>query len=123
MFSIDRVYDELMYHEDDLSEWSHRNRFMFISTRDEEIERVYADMTEWVRRKRRAEALDEFSGAADGWLAAYASVTNSTLVTHEQPAPNSRNHIKLPDVCEEFDIPYVNTFDMLRKLGIHLCQT
>ena len=95
---------------------------VYESTRNEQVEKVYADMTEWVRRERRPEALEEFSGAADGWLAAYASVTGSTLVTHEQPAPNSLNHAKLPDVCEEFDIPYVNTFDMLRRLEIRLCQ-
>lgn len=123
VFSIDRVYDELIRHKDDLSEWSHRNNFMFVSTRNERIEQVYADMTEWVRRERRPEALEEFSGAADGWLAAYAVVTGSTLVTHEQPAPSSRNHAKLPDVCEEFDIPYMNTFDMLRRLEIRLCHT
>ena len=76
----------------------------------------------WVKHKRRAEALEEFSGAADGWLAAYAVVTGSILVTHEQSAPNSRSHVKLPDICGAFDIPYVNTFGMLRKLGIRLCH-
>ena len=122
VLSIDRVYDELARHEDPLSTWSGENRSMFVSIRNDRVEEKYADMAEWVRRGQyRAEALEEFSSAADGWLAAFASVTGSTLVTHEQSAPGSRNRVKLPDVCEAFDIPYVNTFDMLRRLGIQLC--
>ena len=39
---------------------------MFESTSNERVEKVSADMTEWVRHKRRAEALEKFSGAADG---------------------------------------------------------
>lgn len=122
VFSIDKVYDELMRHEDELSAWSRKNRSMFVSTRDEQIEKKYADMAEWVKRERHAVALEEFSDAADGWLAAYASVTGATLVTHEQPAPDSLNHVKIPDVCEKFDISYVNTFAMLRRLEIRLCH-
>lgn len=123
VFSTDKVYEELMRHEDELYAWSRANGSMFVSTRDDQMERVYAEMTEWVKSERHAEALEEFSGAADGWLAACASVTGSTLVTHEQPAPNSLNHVKLPDVCEEFGIPHMNTFGMLRRLGIRLCHT
>ena len=79
-------------------------------------------MIEWIGHEQyRAEALEEFSNAADGWLTAFASATGATLVTHEQPAPGSRNHVKLPNVCEEFGIRYVNTFEMLRRLGIRLC--
>lgn len=52
------------------------------------------------------------------WLVAFASVTDATSVTYEQPAPDSLNRVKLPDVYKKFDIPYVNTFDILRKLGI-----
>ena len=121
VFSIDKVYEELMHHEDELSVWSRKNRSMFESTRDNQTEEKYADMTEWVKRERHAEALEEFSSAADGWLAAFASVNDAILVTHEQPAPESLSHVKLPDVCEEFGIQYVNTFDMLRRLGIRLC--
>ncbi len=122
VLSIDRVYDELARREDGLSAWSRKNRSMFASTHDDQTEEKYADMAEWARQGQyRVEALEEFGGAADGWLAAFASVTGATLVTHEQPAPRSLNHVKLPDVCREFGIPYVNTFDMLRRLGIQLC--
>ena len=122
VFSIDRVHEELARRKDKLSTWSNENKSMFASTRNDPMEEKYADMVEWVRHGQyRVEALEEFSGAADGWLAAYASVTGATLVTHEHPAPGSLNHVKLPDVCEEFGITYVDTFDMLRRLGIRLC--
>ena len=122
VFSIDRVYYELTRQNDSLSDWASNNKSMFLSTRDGQMEEKYADMTEWVKHGQyRAEALEEFSNAADGWLAAFASVTGAKLVTHEQPAPDSLSHVKLPDVCEEFGVEYVNTFDMLRTLEIQLC--
>ena len=122
VFSIDKVYDELARRDDKLSVWSDENKSMFASTRNDQMEKKYADMAEWIKSGQyRVEALEEFGDAADGWLAAYASVTGATLVTHEKPAPDSLNRVKLPDVCDEFRIPYVDTFDMLRRLGIRLC--
>ena len=53
VFSIDRVYEELMRHKDELSAWSRRNKTMFVSTRNDQMEEKYADMAEWVRRERR----------------------------------------------------------------------
>ena len=122
VFSIDRVYDELARHKDNLSDWSGKNKSMFASTHNDQIEEKYADMTEWIKhRQYRDKALEEFSSAADGWLAAFASITGATLVTHEQPAPRSLSHVKLPDVCKEFGVTCMNTFEMLRALEIHLC--
>ena len=36
----------------------------------------------------------------------------------EQPAPYSEKDIKIPDVCDQFNVAWVNTFDMLESLGI-----
>ena len=60
VFSIDKAYDELMRHENELSSWSRKNRSMFVSTRDEIIEEKYADMSKWIKCERHTEALEEF---------------------------------------------------------------
>ena len=36
------------------------------------------------------------------------------VVTHEEFDPNIRKRVKLPNICREFGIETVNTFDMLR---------
>ena len=40
------------------------------------------------------------------------------LFAHEQSAPSSHNHVKLPQICKEFDVIHVNIFYMLRALII-----
>ena len=48
VFSIDKVYDEITHRNDTLSEWSDENKSMFASTRNDQMEKKYADMAEWV---------------------------------------------------------------------------
>ncbi len=121
--SIDRIYDELDGRQDDLNKWATENKAMFVSTHDLHIEQNYGKIVTWVGSKQylAAAAKDEFYRIADGWLAAYALTTGYTLVTHEKPEPKSRKHIKLPDVCKEFNISYTDTFTMMRKIGMRLC--
>jgi len=63
-----------------------------------------------------AAAKVEFARVADGWLPAYSMAFSGTVVTHEEPAREARKRIPLPNVCEEFSIPYIDTFTMLRAL-------
>lgn len=59
----------------------------------------------------------KFATEADGWLVAYSMVYGTTVVTNEQPRPNSRNRVLLPDVCAQFEVPRKDTFAMLRSLA------
>ena len=54
----------------------------------------------------------------DTWLAAFARVHNAIVVTNEQSSPKSRRAVKLPDVCNEFNVEWVDTFMMLLSLGV-----
>lgn len=62
-------------------------------------------------------AKTKFATGADCWLAAYARVHGASVVTNEQKAPESKKEVKLPDVCEQFGVRHVNTFQMLRALN------
>ena len=57
---------------------------------------------------------------ADAWLVAYALAKRYVLVTHEQFNAKVRRNIPIPNVCQEFSIQCVNTFQMLRTLGVRL---
>ena len=74
----------------------------------------------WVQRNAqyfdRAKA--KFATEADGWLVAYSMVHGTVVVTNEQPPPESRNRVLLPDVCVQFKVPYKDTFFMLRELTL-----
>ena len=75
----------------------------------------------WVQRHPKIfdYAKAKFATGADGWLVAYARVHGATVVTNEQSAPESRREIKLPDVCDQFEVQRDNIFAMLRALNIY----
>jgi hypothetical protein len=43
-----------------------------------------------------------------------------TVVTQEVSAPQSKTEVKIPDLCTAMSVPCIDTFAMLRTLGIKL---
>jgi hypothetical protein len=58
----------------------------------------------------------EFAQVADAWLVAYARVIGGVVVSEEVFNPHKKNRILVPNACQQFGIPCINTFDMLRQL-------
>ena len=71
-------------------------------------------------RQYRQEAIDEFLDGADYKLIAHAKAAGATLVTREQPAPDSRRSIKIPDVCRALGVAWSDPFSVYRTLGMRL---
>lgn len=124
VFSIDKVKGELLAGRptEDLVQWV-RDVLppgFFIGTDDEAVISAYEDIMLWVQRNTQYfdQAKAKFATEADGWLVAYAMAHNSTVVTNEQPRPNARNRILLPDVCAQFNVMRKDTFFMLEDLAI-----
>lgn len=120
--SIDRVRAELLAgnDEEDLVQWVKRDlpRAFFRDTHSPNVLDAYREVMLWV--SRNSQYLDpskaKFATEADGWLAAYAAVHNAVVVTNEQPRPQARSRVLLPDVCVQFGVAYEGTFQMLRTL-------
>lgn len=123
VLSIDRVRSELLAGRktEDLVLWvkEHAPDEFFVGTDDDAVTDAYGRVMLWVQRNAQYfdQAKAKFATEADGWLVAYAMVHNVTVVTNEQPRPESRNRILLPDVCMQFEVPYKDTFSMLTDLG------
>jgi len=60
----------------------------------------------------------QFASVADGWVIAFAKVNGLTVVTHEEYAADVKKKVPIPNVCLEFDVDYVNTFEMLEDLKV-----
>jgi hypothetical protein len=124
--SLDRIRAELLTgrRDEDLVLWVRGDlpEDFFLDSNATEVSNAYAEVMLWVQRNPqyfdRAKA--KFATEADGWLVAYSMVNGNRIVTNEQPRPDSRNRVLLPDVCEHFGIAYEGTFQMLRELSIHL---
>lgn len=123
--SIDRVKRELEQGRDDLANWARTDfAHAFLSTDEQDVVDSYRNAMEWVHSHDQflAAAKAEFAGVADGWLVAFAQARNGVVVTHEVPEPNRRNKIKIPNVCQALGVRYVDTFEMLRDLGVKWLQ-
>ncbi len=122
--SIDHVRSELLTGRktEDLVLWA-KNAVpaeFFHSTDDEDVVNAYTQVMLWAQRNQQFldPAKAKFATGADGWLVAYAMVHGVTVVTNEQPRPQSRNRILLPDVCVQFNVAYKDTFAMLNELAV-----
>lgn len=122
--SIDRVRGELLAgrETEDLVQWVKRDlppKF-FMNTGANEVAEAYGQVMLWVQRNAQFsdQAKAKFATEADGWLVAYSMIHGVPVVTNEQPRPQARNRILLPDVCTQFKVTYRNTFEMLHDLSV-----
>ena len=121
--SIDRVEHELERGNDQLAEWVTTGSFpAFASTDEPQIIQSFAQIMRWVQGQPQflSAAKTQFADDVDGWLIAYARVKGSVVVTHEVFAPDARRKVPIPNVCRPFDVAFVDTFEMMRQLGIRL---
>ena len=122
--SIDRVRGELLTGRktEDLVQWvkDQLPSAFFRDTDEEAVVNAYGQVMLWVQRNAQYfdQAKAKFATEADGWLVAYAIVHGVTVITNEQPRPQSRNRILLPDVCTQFNVTFKDTFAMLNELTV-----
>ncbi|MEK4381930.1 DUF4411 family protein [Aeribacillus sp. FSL K6-2848] len=125
IISIDRVKQEINnFHKDDeLSKWINNNFAQWFEPTDkEEVIYTYRKIITWaVNQNQYLDiAKNDFASVADSWLVAFAKTYNFIVVTHEQFNADIKKRIPIPNVCREFNVQYVNTFEMLRRLNIKL---
>ena len=118
--SIDRVFTEIEKPVD-LVQWAQDapNGF-FAFSGDQPVVTVYSTIMDWVQNNSqfKLEAKSKFATVADGWLVAYARAHNAVVVTHERFSADAKSRVLIPSVCRQFNVPYLNTFEMLRQLGV-----
>jgi len=122
--SIDKVKNELLMgtDTDNLVQWVKRHvpSGFFIDTDNGDVAAAYTDVMLWVQRHPNYfdYAKAKFATGADGWLVAYAMVHGVVVVTNEQPRPEAKREIKLPDVCNQFGVVFKDVYFVLRNLKI-----
>jgi hypothetical protein len=123
VFSIDKVLHEINEgdEEDLLRLWANSEFvYYFADSQTSAVVQRYADLMIWAEKQHYNEkALAKFSNDknADPWAISFAKANDCTLVTHELGRPQRQKSIPIPDVCDAFDIPHCNTFQMLQKIG------
>lgn len=127
VFCIDRIRDELVAQNDDIKDWVENRspETFFKQTQDQTVFNSFQAMVNWVYSQTQfvQAAKTEFASVADGWLLAYAHANGMTVVTHEEFAPQAKRKVPMPNICLEFGINYVNTFQMLANLNVKFIRS
>lgn len=122
--SIDKVRKEIFdksSHEDELRQWCTLNLPSDFFMNTDSVLNNYILIVNWTNSMSHhytSNAIQEFLEAdlADPWLIAFAMSNNWTIVTYEKSEPGRKNKIKIPEVCNQFNVKYINTIGMLREL-------
>lgn len=110
VFSTDKIRSELLAgdQEEKLVKWIKKDvpRDFFLPVNDAQVYRSYEEIMMWVQDHPEYSELAKrrFAEGADGWLIACAIVVDYTVVTNERSAPRSKRSIKIPDVCNKFEV-------------------
>ncbi len=123
--SIDKVHKEIFEnssHEDELRNWCESNLEASFFVNTDTVLQNYIAIISWVNSMSHhytPSAIQEFleTDLADPWLVAFAVSNGWTIVTYEKSEPNRKNRIKIPEVCNQFNVRYINTIEMLRELN------
>lgn len=126
--SIEQVLDEILRghnpnspeEPDELSQWATSEFIPYFERVDTEVITAYTDIVNWVAQSDSYSdaAKQEFASVADGWLIAYARAKEACLVTHEKE--KRKGKVPIPDVCDQFGVEYINTYEMMRRIGLIL---
>jgi Domain of unknown function (DUF4411) len=119
--SIDRVRAELVGLGDAVSQWAQQlPGSFFAASSHPSVASEFSSIMAWVQAQAQyfAAAKADFARGADGWLIAYAKVQELTIVTEEAANKARKNKVPIPNVCDAFGVKWINTFALLRTLGI-----
>ncbi|MBC3875137.1 DUF4411 family protein [Undibacterium flavidum] len=115
--SIHMIAKELKDSNDELASWVKERPAHFIANGDVNMQSVFAQIAHVVATgDYNLGNRDKFLAKADPWIIAKAKTIGATIVTHEALAAANTKKIKVPNICLQFDVPCVNTFQFLREL-------
>ena len=115
--SIDFIGRELKDGNDELAEWAKNRPNHFIANDDAATQQQFMQIVNSVMAgDYNAGNRDNFLAKADPWIIAKAKSIGATVVSHEAHLISGTKKVKVPNICKEFEVPCISTFQLLREL-------
>ena len=118
------VYDEILGKDDLLAKWARvRKGPVYWPEPDDEVQAAHRDIVDYVDQQYADASpakVGDFLAKADCWVIAHAHAKGGTVVTRESKVDKASKTPKVPNVCEKFDVPFIQTFSMFKILGLKL---
>ncbi len=115
------VSEEILRTEDDLSAWLKQSNIP--------VHEIDKGVTLCLRKIFDADPTHQFladntkqRSLADPWVIAHAINENACVVTKEEivtAANAAKNKIKIPNVCENMKVRWINDFQLIEELNMH----
>lgn len=116
--SVDMVGRELKDGDDELADWVSSRPGHFIPNDDEPTQANFAEIVSLVMEGDYNPGYrDDFLAKGDPWIIAKAKHLRATVVTLERLVDSNSKKVKIPNICQHFDVHYMNTFEFLRALN------
>ena len=118
IFLPELVFEEITKTDDDLTGWLKKSNIP--------VRKIDEPVTQCLQRIYASDPLHKFlvdntrqRSIADPWVIAHALNENACVVTKEEKvtAINS-NRIKIPNVCDNMNVRWINDFEMIGELNI-----
>lgn len=112
------VCDELTEGSDDLAEWAklRKDTGLFVAP-SEVVQVTFRQIADYVNANFPQPQAEAFLDGADPWVIAEAKVGSAIVVTHEVLVPPNSSKVKIPNICQQFQVDCRNVYQMLRELN------
>jgi hypothetical protein len=111
------VFEELTP-GDWLADWAANIKSDLFVTSDEPVQKAFTPIADYVKTSYQQPWVGKFLAKADPWLIAHAHNDHGTIVTLETRV--NPNNVKIPVVGDYFGIESINTYELMRRVGIQL---
>ncbi len=118
LFLPEMVYEEITRTEDDLSKWLKSSQIPILKI-DEDVTICLQSIYSANPKHKYLVDNTKQRSLADPWVIAHAMKEKAIIVTKEEKvtALNS-NRIKIPNVCDNMNLEWINDFQLVKELGL-----
>ena len=114
VFSVEKIKNELLAGDDELSSWARDLGTEFFLPPTEETLAAFSKLAAWTHAQDfNQAAIDHFLQDADFYLLGEAMSSGHTVVTREKAHP-TRKQVKIPHACIGVGVKCMTPFEMLR---------
>jgi hypothetical protein len=118
IYSSAMVFNELVEGSDELSNWARDlGEQGFFVEPSESVQGFLAEIANHVISRYESQQAQSFLAGADPWVIAQSKIDLAVVVTQEAPVGINSKKVKIPNICDEFDVHHVDTYGMMRTLG------
>lgn len=123
LFIPQAVFDEIAKSDDDLLKWLRSSKIPILKV-DGDVTRHLQSIYQKNEKHKYLVDNTKQRSLADPWVIAHALNENATVVTKEEKVTASNsNRIKIPNVCDNMGVSWINDFQLIKELNFKFSCT